>query len=242
MLLMRRARAGTNLAACLADARRVLVRAPAIQLLLICFVPAFAVAEVKVVVDGNVGARATPQFKFEHIPSPARNDAGAGAKLALVVGDSDGSSSPLSVLTDGNLPSSEDQPSANFFFAAGADGGRILVDLGQVMDVGAVNTYSWHPSTRGPQVYNLYASDGNDPMFTPKPGEDTHPVSCGWRLIAKVDTRPEQGEGGGQYGVNITDTSGTLGKFRYLLFDSVPTEVNDLFGNTFFSEVDVVTK
>jgi hypothetical protein len=91
-------------------------------------------------------------------------------------------------------------------------------------------------------VYNLYGANGSDPTFNPKPDEHTHPVSCGWKLIAMVDTRPEQGEGGGQYGVNITETTGTLGKFQYLLFDSVPTEVNDPFGNTFFSEVDVVAK
>jgi hypothetical protein len=61
-------------------------------------------------------------------------------------------------------------------------------------------------------------------------------------LIATIDTRPEKGEGGGQYGVSITDTTGNLGKFRYLLFDSVPTELDDPFGNTFFSEVDVLTR
>jgi hypothetical protein len=55
-----------------------------------------------------------------------------------------------------------------------------------------------------------------------------------------VDTRPRQGEGGGQYGVSITDASGVLGKYRYLLFVCVATEADDDWGNTFYSEVDVV--
>jgi hypothetical protein len=200
-----------------------------------------APAEVNVTIDRNTGIQATPQFKFQHVPSPVRDDAGAHARLSVIVGDPE-SATDLAVLTDGALPTAEDQPSANFFFAAGTDGGRILMDLGGVIDVTAVNTYSWHPNTRGPQVYNLYAADGTDPKFNPKPDENTHPVNCGWKLIATVDTRPEKGEGGGQYGVSITDTTGSLGKFQYLLFDSIPTEIDDPFGNTFFSEIDVVSK
>lgn len=49
---------------------------------------------------------------------------------------------------DGKLPSEEDQPAANFFFNAGTEGGRIVVDLGSVIDVKQVNTYSWHPGER----------------------------------------------------------------------------------------------
>jgi hypothetical protein len=200
-----------------------------------------APAEVNVTIDRNTGIQATPQFKFQHVPSPVRDDAGAHARLSVIVGDPE-SATDLAVLTDGALPTAEDQPSANFFFAAGTDGGRILMDLGGVIDVTAVNTYSWHPNTRGPQVYNLYAADGTNPKFNPKPDENTHPINCGWKLIATVDTRPEKGEGGGQYGVSITDTTGSLGKFQYLLFDSIPTEIDDPFGNTFFSEIDVVSK
>ncbi|HWQ93326.1 MAG TPA: basic secretory protein-like protein, partial [Clostridia bacterium] len=42
------------------------------------------------------------------------------------------------------------------------------------------------------------------------------------------------------YGVNITATSGSIGHYRYLLWDIVPTDEKDPFGNTFFSEIDVV--
>jgi hypothetical protein len=41
--------------------------------------------------------------------------------------------------------------------------------------------------------------------------------------------------------VSISDPAGALGKFRYLLFDVSETENEDDFGNTFFSEIDVVS-
>jgi len=34
----------------------------------------------------------------------------------------------------------------------------------------------------------------------------------------------------------------SLGKFRYLLFDCYVTETADEFGNTFYSEIDVIAK
>ena len=42
--------------------------------------------------------------------------------------------------------------------------------------------------------------------------------------------------------MSITDASGNLGRFRYLMFDCYVTEVADDFGNTFYSEIDVVAK
>jgi hypothetical protein len=58
--------------------------------------------------------------------------------------------------------------------------------------------------------------------------------------VAEVDTRPEEGEPGGQYAVSIANLAGdAIGKHRYLLFDISRTESDDPFGNTFFSEIDV---
>jgi hypothetical protein len=64
----------------------------------------------------------------------------------------------------------------------------------------------------------------------------------GWKLLATVDTRPAPGEPGGQFGVSITDTAGTMGRQQYLLFDISRTEDADAFGNTFYSEIDVIDK
>jgi hypothetical protein len=214
-----------------------LILVPALLLIL----SAATLAQVKVTIDRNTNAEATPAFRFKHVPSPVKDNAAATATLKLIVGRPDGNSASLRALVDGVLPTSEDQPEANFFFADGSDGGRFLLDFGHSIDIAAVNTYSWHPDTRGPQVYNLFASDGASPNFNPQPDATMDPALCGWKMIAAVDTRVDPDSDGGQYGVSISDARGTLGKFRYLLFDSVPTETDDDWGNTFFSEINVIT-
>ena len=196
----------------------------------------------KITIDHNTGGEANRNFKFKNVPSPAKDDLGAKAKLMLVDGEIDSNGSDLTALTDGILPTEEDEPEANFFFNAGTDGGRVRLDLGSVLELAQVNTYSWHPNTRGPQLYKLYASDGADPKFNGEPKRSVDPITCGWKFIATVSTLPAQGEEGGQYAVSITDPSGSLGKYRYLLFDCYATEASDDWGNTFYSEVDVVAK
>ena len=199
-------------------------------------------AQVKVTVDHNPNATANGSFKFKNVPSPAKSDLATTAKLLLVDGELDPAGADLNALVDGALPTDEDQPGSNLFFNAGSSGGRFRMDLGSAFDIAQVNTYSWHPNTRGPQLYKLYASDGADPKFNPTPKRGTDPATCGWKLIATVSTIPEQGDEGGQYGVSIADPTGSLGKYRYLLFDCYVTETADDWGNTFYSEVDIVKK
>ena len=199
-------------------------------------------AQVKITIDHNTNDTASSAFKFKNVPSPVRDDLGAASKLTLVDGDIDPNGATLSVLVDGVLPTDEDEPGANFFFNAGTAGGRFAMDLGSAAEIAQVNTYSWHPNTRGPQLYKLYASAGADPKFNAAPKRGIDPATCGWKLIATVSTIPQQGEEGGQYGVSIVDASGSLGKFRYLLFDCYVTETADDWGNTFYSEIDVVAK
>jgi hypothetical protein len=201
-----------------------------------------AFAEVKITVAYNDNATASKDFKFKNVPPPVKDDAAVGAKLTMVEGEMDPNGVDLSALTDGILPTDEDQPAANFFFNAGTAGGRFRMDLGAAIEITAVNSYSWHPNTRGPQVYKLYASDGTDPKFNAAPAGSVDPTTCGWKLLAVVDTRPHQGDGGGQYGVSINDSNGSLGKYRYLLFNCIATEADDDYGNTFFSEIDVIAK
>jgi hypothetical protein len=199
-------------------------------------------AQVRVTVDRNVGNSATPKFKFQHVPSPSKDNVASKSKVSVIVGDTDVNSGNIRTLNDGLLPTDADRPSSNFFFSAGTDGGRIKIELPNAIDVAQVNTYSWHSGSRAPQVYNLFVSDGSDSKFNASPDENTDPASSGWRLITTVDTRPDEGGLGGQYGVSITDASRSLGKIRYLLFDVLPTNIEDPFSNTFFSEIDVVAK
>jgi hypothetical protein len=201
-----------------------------------------ASGDVKITMDRNSGAEATRAFRFRDLPSPVKDDAAAKASLMIVDGEIDGNSAALSALTDGMLPGEEDEPDANFFFEQGTWGGRFRMDFASPIEIAQINTYSWHPNTRGPQVYKVYGSDGSGANFNGAPKANIDPVNCGWKLIASVDTRTQFGENGGQYGVSVTGTGGSLGKFTYLLFSVFETEVDDEFGNTFYSEIDVIKK
>jgi hypothetical protein len=197
-------------------------------------------AKVKITAGHNSNESTTFDFKFKNVPQPSRNDGATKATFTIVDGRQDRNGGSIDKLHDGKVPTEEDQPSENFFFNAGSEGGRILIDLGDTIEIKQVNTYSWHPSTRGPQLYKLYTSDGKADGFNQQPKNGTDPQTYGWKLIANVDTRPQEGTGGGQYAVSIYDSEGVFGKYRYLLFDISATERSDPFGNTFFSEIDVV--
>jgi hypothetical protein len=132
-------------------------------------------AQVRVVTEH----RATgAEFVFKSVPPPANNDAATEARFTLVDGQRDVNGGELLVLHDGHVPIEEDQPSANFFFRAGTDGGRIQIDLGRPVSVKQVCTYSWHPGTRAPQVYTLYAADGAGIGFDPTPRRGTSSEAC----------------------------------------------------------------
>ena len=209
-------------------------------LLAIAIAAAGARAEVTITSDRNLGGDATPAFRFRNVPPPSKDDAAARASVIVVGGKIDGNSGPLSALTDGALPGGDDEPESNLFFNAGTWGGRVRLDFGRPLAVAQINTYSWHSDGRGPQVYKVYASNGDGAGFDAAPKSTIDPETCGWTLIAFVDTRPKEGEYGGQYAVSIADSSGVLGTYRYLLFDLFEAESSHDWGNTFYSELDVI--
>ena len=212
----------------------------AVALLVLQLLPPVCRGAIQVVSERNESEAATGAFRFRDVPRPAQGDAAEKATFTLVDGERDINGGDLVRLQDGRLPREEDQPGENFFFRAGSAGGRIQVDLGSATGLRQVNTYSWHGGARAPQVYSLYGSDGGAPGFLAGPKRGTDPEACGWKLLAKVDTRPKGEPLGGQYGVSVRDTGGDLGTFRYLLFDIARTEGEDPFGHTFFSEIDVI--
>lgn len=212
----------------------------ALAALVVLGVPATAWAKAKVTIERQ-DAAADGSYKFEKIPQPAKGDDASEAEFTIIDGRRDPNGGELAKLHDGALPVEADEPAENFFFNAGDEGGRLLVNLGRAIEIKQVNTYSWHPGTRGPQVFKLYASDGSGEKFDRAPRGDVDPTTCGWTLLGDVDARAEGRVEGGQYGVSIANDDGTLGSYRYLLFSVTPTEQTDPFGNTFFSEIDVVS-
>lgn len=213
-----------------------------LNLLLISGLFLSPVFESQINFEHNSNRSSTRDFKFQHLPSPRKDDAASKATLTMIEGVLDGGSGELTALTDGVLPTNADDPGANFYFNAGSMGGRFRMDFGKSIDIAQVLTYSWHPGSRGPQLYKLYAAEGTEANFNIGPKRGVDPSTCGWHFIATVSTIPKQGEDGGQYVASVTDSGGSLGKYRYLMFDCYVTELNDDWGNTFYSEIDVVEK
>jgi len=192
----------------------------------------------RVIVEHNPNNVASREFKFRNIASPSKDDAATNAKLTLIDGELDASSGSLATLVDGRVPQDEDEPGGNVFFKAGSTGGRFRMDFTTSIEIARINSYSWHPSSRGPQLYKVYGADGSEPSFNLDPKRGVDPASCGWKLIALVSTLPDKGDDGGQYAATVSD----VGKYRYLLFDVYVTELYDNWGNTFYSELDVIRK
>lgn len=177
-------------------------------------------------------AEAKGSFAFRSVLSPATNDFGAKVKWRLVEGSADPNGASLSALNDGNLPTREDDPQANFFLNAGSQGGKILADLSKVTSIERISSYSWHSDVRAPQVFSVYGTDQ----------EAKDQQISGWKKIADVDTRSREGSPpGGLYGVSLTNSKEALGEFRFLLFDIKPTGLHNRFGLTFFSEIDIIS-
>src|SRR6185436_20524457 len=82
----------------------------ALLLLAVC-----AQAQVRITIDHNDNKTANAEYKFQRVPSPARNDAGSKAILTLVDAQADGTAADIGVLIDGLVPDAEDQPRKNFF-------------------------------------------------------------------------------------------------------------------------------
>ena len=179
-----------------------------------------------------------PAGGFTKIPKPG--DAGfLLGKFEVIDGEPWNTSGPLTCLGDGRIPDSDDAPEQNVFFAPGTLEGRLRMDLGKVIPIGQINTYSRHKGTRSPQVYHVYGSDGAAAGFDGSPKAGVDPVTRGWKLVASVDTRAATLTPGGQCGVSIAGSTVPLGRFRYLLFVTFVTETDDNWGHTFYSEINV---
>lgn len=183
--------------------------------------------------DGN-------SFQMPTIKAPAVNDAAATGQWSLPAGRVDANSGPLRCLSDGRIPGGADDPSGNFFLAAGTRGGLLMLDLQKPLSITEISSYSWHPGGRSPQVYTLYGASGMEPGFEiPKTVDPRQPLA-GWLRLASVDTRKTI-QTGGQVAVRIGQIEGVTGQLRYLLFAIEATDPDDRFSHTFFSEIDVVT-
>ncbi|HWE92763.1 MAG TPA: hypothetical protein VG269_02210 [Tepidisphaeraceae bacterium] len=204
---------------------------------------------VQVVAEHNYGTAGTTAFKFPTVPTISKVDAGQRAIFSIVDGQKADYGGGLGVLNDGLGPRTFDDESLMMAFDNMTLEGRLGADLGRVIAVDQINTYSWYKhGNRYPQVYRVYGSAGTGADFNPTPKIGTDPARCGWTPIASVDTR--QTAGGvdlrdgmiGQDGVSIRGGQKEIGKYRYLLFLVFATEPHDQWCQTFWSEIDVVER
>jgi hypothetical protein len=176
---------------------------------------------------------------FATIPRPVSSNATTNAQFSVIDGlcvvD-------VNLLHDGEVQRQFDDPNRSFRFQPGTFEGRVKIDLHQSIPIAQVNTYSRHNKDRGPQLYRLFASNGDLAGFNPAPKIGTDPAACGWAKIATVDTRPGSGPVGGWYGASVSGESGSIGRYRYLLFEMFPTETVDAYGHTFYGEIQVIER
>lgn len=180
-------------------------------------------------------------FRFRRLPAPAINDAAAKARFTILAGRADANSGPLDALTDGKVPQGNDEPRANFFFANAPGPKRLLLDLQQPTNLRGVTSYSWHSGGRAPQRYRLFAATGQEDGFHAGPEPGTDPAQAGWASLASIDTSA-LGAGGIHAAAIIGRERTPLGTYRYLLFEVSANEDPRGFGNTFFSEIDIIAQ
>lgn len=200
----------------------------------------------------------TPEFRFSTIEPPSAADyadvsqgktqvALASGRLMVCESLPDLSSGAIERLVDGRAQGAADAPLEAVFFE-NSGRGAFLFDLGRPTAIRKVNSFSWHRSrfasdnsVRATQKYTLWGYAGDEPPSTAEPSE-----SHGWDRIARINTdsffdvatpqdRPAQ------QACSITSETGSLGRFRFLLFmvEPTPADHDDDIDHTLFGEIDI---
>ena len=124
-------------------------------------------------------------------------------------------------LNDGKLAANDDDTKACTWFEQHE--ARWVLDLGKAVDLGRVDTFAWHKANRAPMEFTLWAASG-DKM----PDATVLNPSAGWVKLADASS-VKLGEGG-KHGVAVVNATGTLGTYRWLMWQSKRK-------GTFFTEI-----
>lgn len=186
----------------------------------------------------NVGTGQISSSPFTTIPNLRTNDyvdlaAGHGVSVTVLNGALESGSGAASRLINGFWPTTSDDPANNVFFQ-NSNSGMFLFNLNGLVDTTEVNTYSRHTLDRTPQRYTLY---GSDSLLAPSATGNL--AANGWQPIADVNMRSQFESFNGIAGANIRNSVGSLGAYRFLLFDIHGVGSDGALG-TFYSEIDVI--
>ncbi|HWL93654.1 MAG TPA: glycoside hydrolase family 38 C-terminal domain-containing protein, partial [Phycisphaerae bacterium] len=188
--------------------------------------------------NGVVTSERQDSFEKLKMEPPSKNDyadQASGHGVAFRPIDPEGKYPPNSSsgLKDGDFVRLNDGEVAQNHDDAGRcvwydNEGRFFCDLGRSVNVGQVNTYSWHRSNRAPQYFSLWGS--NEEKMPP--AEITHKRQGDWTLLGVVKT-DELGQGG-VHSSSISGSGGSLGEYRWLMWIA-----EDVGEGTFFTEIDI---
>ena len=196
----------------------------------------------------------TAAFRFPTIEPPSSSDDADRARGEATIRVVRGAlrtnvpipSGPPELLLDGRGQSQPDSPAESVFFDDNTPG-ALLLDLGRSLAINRINTYSWHQNrdsdvrVRAVQKFMLYGFVGDG-----APAADDPLVETGWELLARVNSDDlfrvvQAADRPAQQACSISGPRGSIGRYRYLLWEVQPTLGRNLrsLNNTFYSEIDV---
>ncbi len=124
-------------------------------------------------------------------------------------------------LNDGKLAANDDDTAACVWFED--HDARMILDLGQEIDLGRVDTWSRHKTGRASMDFVLWAAAGGK-----MPDATAPDPSVGWVKLAEASS-VKLGDGG-KHGLSVLNTTGSLGAYRWLMWQNKR-------GGTFYTEV-----
>jgi len=187
-------------------------------------------------------------YTFATISPPSVNDYGTLAKV-LIANTNTATGGNLNgdwrkglsvyVIQDGTGAISSSDTDNNIVFGDPTLYGKILFDLTRLVTVTQINTYAWsNDDLRNRQAYCVFGSTAtNAPPAGNTDNYDTLTAN-GWNLIA---TMPLFGGTDDQTASQITDSTGSLGQWRHLLFCMGDGIFGIQGGKTMYSEIDIYT-
>jgi hypothetical protein len=198
----------------------------------------------------NQSGTATDWTFSSGIPGPSASDyadqnAGNGAVFSLAQGGYEFAPAfgydAITAMNNGSAqPSSFDQSGQIILVT---NGSRLLLDLntpaGAWVNVSQIGSFSLHANSRTAQEYQVWGSNAATVPVTS--GSLT---AAGWNTVgpyvdtSEIDTALPSAYSDRHHGVRITDSTGSLGNYRYLLFE-IFTPTPHGYSPTEYSEFDV---
>ncbi|WP_269523105.1 PEP-CTERM sorting domain-containing protein [Coraliomargarita parva] len=169
-------------------------------------------------------------FVFDTIDGNVTGDAAESATISLVGPGVQG----LSNLNNGTVQTTLAGNASESTIVTDSTSPYIIFDLGSVLTIQAFNSYSAHSDLRTAHGYTLYAATGNEAGFALPTDPNDDLTTMGWTELITVSTSLDQN---GSQGINITDTAGNIGDYRYFAMDITRIVSNY---STNYGEVDII--